>query len=78
MAAKKWRDFEYDVRKLFVKQFLDGKHDRKLADTVSTPKATVSMILKENYSWSYAEKKQYGGCHVDFQVITISAEGQGL
>ena len=41
--------------KIIVKQFLDGKHDRKLADIVSTPVATVSKVLKENYYWGCAE-----------------------
>ena len=41
-GCQKWRDFEGCVKKLIVKQFLDGKHDRKLADIVSTPVATVS------------------------------------
>ena len=43
---------------LIVKQFLDGKHDRKLADIVSTPVATVSKVLKENYYWGCAEMMQ--------------------
>ena len=38
-----------------MKQFLDGKLDRKLADIVSTPVATVSKVLKENYYWGCAE-----------------------
>ena len=38
-----------------MKQFLDGKHDRKLGDIVSTPVATVSKFLKENYCWGCAE-----------------------
>ena len=47
-GCQKWRDFEGCVKKLIVKQFLDGKHDRKLADinVVSTPVVTVS---KDNY-----------------------------
>ena len=49
---QKWRDFEGCVKKLIVKQFLD---DRKLADIVSTPVATVSKVLKENYYWGCAE-----------------------
>ena len=52
--CQKWRDFEDCVRKLIVKQFLDGKHDRKLADIVSTPVATVSKVLKKNYCWGCA------------------------
>ena len=47
-GCQKWRDFEGCVRKLIVKQFLDGKHDRKLADIVSTPVATVSKVLNNN------------------------------
>ena len=58
-----------------MKQFLDGKHDRKLADSVSTPETIVSKILKEKYFWSYAEMKRHSSCHVGLQVITISAEG---
>ena len=54
-GCQKWRDFEGCVRKLIVKQFLDGKHDRKLADIVSTPVATVSEVLKGNYCWGCAE-----------------------
>ena len=54
-GCQKWRDFEGCVRKLIVKQFLDGKHDRKLADIVSTHVATVSKVLKENYCWGCAE-----------------------
>ena len=38
-----------------MKQFLDSKHDRKLANIVSTPVATVSKVLKENYCWGSAE-----------------------
>ena len=74
-GCQKWSDFEYCVRKLILKQFLDGKHDGKLADRVSTPEAIVSKILKEKYFWSYAEMKLHSSCHVGLQVITISAEG---
>ena len=49
-GCQKWRDFEGCVRKLIVKQFLDGKHDRKLADIVSTPVATVSKVLNFNFN----------------------------
>ena len=45
-GCQKRRDFEGCVKKLFVKQFLDGKHDRKLADIVSTPVATVSKTYR--------------------------------
>ena len=34
-GCQKCRDFEGCVRKLIVKQFLDGKHDRKLDDLKS-------------------------------------------
>ena len=54
-GCQKWRDFEGCFRKLIVKQFLDSKHDRKLADIVNTPVATVSKVLKGNYCWGYAE-----------------------
>ena len=54
-GCQKWKDFEGCVKKLIVKQFLDGKLDRKLADIVSTPVATVSKVLKENYYWGCAE-----------------------
>ena len=54
-GCQKWSDFESCVKKLIVKQFLDDKHDRKLADIVSTPVATVSKLLKENYYWGCAE-----------------------
>ena len=54
-GCQKWSNFEGCVRKLIVKQFLDGKHDRKLANIVSTPVATVSKVLKENYCWGCAE-----------------------
>ena len=54
-GCQKWRDFEGCVIKLIVKQFLHGKHDRKLADIVSIPVATVSKVLKENYYRRCAE-----------------------
>ena len=56
-GCQKWRDFEGCIKKLIVKQFLDGKHDRKLADinVVRTPVVTVSKVLKENYYWGCAE-----------------------
>ena len=52
---QKWRDFKDCVIKLIMKQFLDGKHDRKLADIVSTHVATVFKVLKGNYCWGCVE-----------------------
>ena len=67
--------FEYCVKKLIVKRFLECKHDRdQLADLVSTFEP-----LMEKCCLSYAEMTQYSGCHVSLQVITMSAEGcEGL
>ena len=56
MAARNGGILKAVLKKIIVKQFLDGKHDRKLADIVSTHAATVSKVLKENYYWGCAEK----------------------